>query len=106
MGFAKLKELVDSYKWDKAMVRCMAQCEDHADILVFNIDSDLLDGEPAMGWFMKMCVAEPTAARSAFRLITLLGVKQIASGFEKMNCDTAGTFQDGVKSIISPCVRP
>merc|ERR1719394_1724827 len=51
MGSAKFKKLVDAYKWDEAMEVCLAQCEKKADILDFNFDSDLIDGQSAMGKF-------------------------------------------------------
>ena len=35
MGSAKIKKLVDAYKWDEAMEVCLAQCEKEADILYF-----------------------------------------------------------------------
>ena len=38
-----LKKLVDAYKRDEAMDVCIAQVEKRADVLVFNVDSDLID---------------------------------------------------------------
>ena len=68
MGSAKFKKLVDAYKWDEAMEVCVAQCEKKADILDFNFDSDLIDGQSAMGKFMKLCVTEPTVAKLPFMI--------------------------------------
>ena len=48
-GFCQVQELVKAYKWDEAVEVCLAQCERKADILVFNFDSDLIDGQSAMG---------------------------------------------------------
>jgi 5-methyltetrahydrofolate--homocysteine methyltransferase len=59
---------VDAYKWDEAMEVCLAQCEKHADILDFNFDSDLIDGQSAMGKFMRLCVTEPNVARLPFMI--------------------------------------
>jgi len=47
---------------------CLAQCEKKADILDFNFDSDLIDGQTAMGRFMRMCVTEPNVARLPFMI--------------------------------------
>ena len=57
-----------TYKWDEAMEVCVAQCEKKADILDFNFDSDLIDGQSAMGKFMKLCVTEPTVAKLPFMI--------------------------------------
>jgi len=68
MGSVKFKRLVDTYKWDEAMEVCVAQCEKHADILDFNFDSDLIDGQTAMGRFMRMCVTEPNISKLPFMI--------------------------------------
>ena len=68
MGSAKFKKLVDAYKWDEAMEVCVAQCEKKADILDFNFDSDLIDGQSAMSKFMRLCVTEPTVAKLPFMI--------------------------------------
>ncbi|CAJ1435241.1 unnamed protein product, partial [Effrenium voratum] len=68
MGSAKFKKLVDAYKWDEALEVCVAQCEKKSDILDFNFDSDLIDGQSAMGKFMKLCVTEPTIAKLPFMI--------------------------------------
>ena len=68
MGSAKFKKLVDAYKWDEAMEVCLAQCEKKADILDFNFDSDLIDGQSAMSKFMKLCVTEPNVAKLPFMI--------------------------------------
>jgi len=68
MGSAKFKKLVDSYKWDEAMEVCVAQVEKHTDILDFNFDSDLIDGQSAMGKFMRLCVTEPNIAKLPFMI--------------------------------------
>ena len=68
MGSAKFKKLVDAYKWDEAMRVCLAQCERKADILVFNFDSDLINGQSAMGKFMRLCVTEPNVAKLPFMI--------------------------------------
>merc|ERR1719162_555523 len=68
MGSAKFKKLVEGSKWDEAMEVCIAQCEKKADILDFNFDSDLIDGQTAMGRFMRMCVTEPNVARLPFMI--------------------------------------
>merc|ERR1711979_91559 len=47
---------------------CVAQCEKKADILDFNFDSDLIDGESAMGKFMRLCVTEPNVAKLPFMI--------------------------------------
>ena len=61
-----VRELVKAYKWDEAVEVCLAQCERKADILVFNFDSDLIDGQSAMGKFMRLCVTEPNVAKLPF----------------------------------------
>ena len=68
MGSAKFKKLVDAYKWDEAMEVCVAQCEKKADILDFNFDSDLIDGQSAMSKFMRLCVTEPAVAKLPFMI--------------------------------------
>ena len=45
---------------------CIAQCVEHADILDFNLYSNSIDGQSAMGEFMCMYVTEPTVARLSF----------------------------------------
>ena len=67
-GSAKFKKLVDACKWDEAMEVCIALCEKKADILDFNLDSDLIDGQSAMSKFMRLCVTEPTVARLPFMM--------------------------------------
>jgi len=67
-GSAKFKKLVDAYKWDEAMEVCLTQCEKKADILDFNFDSDLIDGQSAMGKFMRLCVTEPNVAKLPFMI--------------------------------------
>ncbi|CAE8738059.1 unnamed protein product, partial [Polarella glacialis] len=61
-------KLVDAYKWDAAMEVCLQQVDKKADILDFNFDSDLIDGQSAMGRFMRMCVTEPNVARLPFMI--------------------------------------
>merc|ERR1719158_1114247 len=68
MGSAKFKKLVDNNKWDEAMEVCVAQCSKSADILDFNFDSDLIDGQSAMGKFMRLCVTEPNVAKLPFMI--------------------------------------
>ena len=51
-----------------------------------------------MGMFTKKCVIEPTEPRLPFRFINVLGVRQMASGFDKMYCGTAGTSREGIKT--------
>jgi len=68
MGSAKFKKLVDAYKWDDAMEVCLAQCDKMADVLDFNFDSDLIDGQAAMSKFMRMCVTEPNVAKLPFMI--------------------------------------
>ena len=68
MSPAKVKKLVDAYKWDETIVVCIAQCEKKADILDFNFDSDLIDGQSAMAKFMRMGVTEPAVARLPFMI--------------------------------------
>ena len=71
MRSAKFKKLVDAYKWDEAMEVCLAQCEKSSDVLDFNFDSDLIDGQSAMGKFMRLCVTEPNVARLPFIIDSL-----------------------------------
>ncbi|CAE8694917.1 unnamed protein product, partial [Polarella glacialis] len=68
MGSPKFKKLVDAYKWDEAMEVWLQQVDKKADILDFNFDSDLIDGQTAMGRFMRMCVTEPNVARLPFMI--------------------------------------
>ncbi|CAE8691977.1 unnamed protein product, partial [Polarella glacialis] len=68
MGSPKFKKLVDAHKWDEAMEVCLQQVDKKADILDFNFDSDLIDGQTAMGRFMRMCVTEPNVARLPFMI--------------------------------------
>merc|ERR550514_1489449 len=68
MGSLKFKKLVDANKWDEAMEVCKAQLEKGADVLDFNFDSDLIDGQTAMGKFMRMCVTEPGVAKLPFMI--------------------------------------
>ena len=68
MGSDKFKKLVDACKWDEATEVCIALCEKKADILDFNLDSDLTDGQSAMSKFMRLCATEPTVARLPFMM--------------------------------------
>ena len=67
MGSAKLKKLVDAYKWDEAMEVCWrsARRRQH---FGFYFDSDLIEGQSAMGKFMRLCVAEPNVAKLPFMI--------------------------------------
>merc|ERR1719171_177271 len=47
---------------------CVAQTSKAADVLDFNFDSDLIDGQTAMGKFMRMCVTEPNVAKLPFMI--------------------------------------
>merc|ERR1719230_1630422 len=88
MGSAKFKKLVDSYKWDEAMEVCLAQCEKKADILDFNFDSDLIDGQTAMGKFMRLCVTEPSVAKLPFMIDS-----------SKWN-----VIEEGLKAVQGKCI--
>ena len=44
--------------------------EKKTDILVFNLDSDLIDGQTAMGKFMRLCVTEPNVVRLPFMIVS------------------------------------
>jgi len=80
MGSAKFKKKIGAYKatnkkkyLEEAMEVCTQQCEAGADILDFNLDSDLVSGQacPAnsvMSAFMQMAAAEPKVARLPFML--------------------------------------
>ncbi|CAJ1415026.1 unnamed protein product [Effrenium voratum] len=68
MGSAKFKKLVDACKWVEALEVCVAQCEKKSDILDFNFDSDLIDGQSAMSKFMKLCVTKPAIAKLPFMI--------------------------------------
>ena len=63
-----VRETCESLQWDEAVEVCLAQCERKADILVFNFDSDLIDGQSAMGKFMRLCVTEPNVAKLPFMI--------------------------------------
>merc|ERR1719171_1686278 len=68
MGSPKFRKLVDNNKYDEAMEVCIAQTGKAADVLDFNFDSDLIDGQTAMGKFMRMCVTEPAVAKLPFMI--------------------------------------
>ena len=59
-----VRETCESLQWDEAVEVCLAQCERKADILVFNFDSDLIDGQSAMSKSMRLRVTEPNVASS------------------------------------------
>jgi len=88
MGSAKFKKLVDAYKWDEAMEVCLAQCEKKADILDFNFDSDLIDGQSAMGKFMRLCVTEPNVAKLPFMI----------------DSSKWAVVEDGLKCVQGKCI--
>ena len=50
------------------MEACLAQREKKADILDFTFESDLIDGQSAMGKFMRLCVTEPNVAKLPFMI--------------------------------------
>lgn len=58
-GSAKFKKLVDSYAWDEAMEVCLARVNQ-------KVDSISIEGQTAMGKFMRMFATEPKVARRHF----------------------------------------
>eukprot|EP00398_MALV-I-01_sp_L67-1_P000538 gene538-38_t len=68
MGSMKFRKLIESHKYDEALEICRAQAKSCADILDFNFDSDLINGQQAMGKFLRLCVTEPDIARLPFMI--------------------------------------
>ena len=68
MGSSQIEEAGGCLHVGEAMEVCIAQCEKKADILDFNFDSDLSDGQSAMSKFMRLCVAEPAVAKLPFMI--------------------------------------
>ncbi|CAE7575982.1 mtr [Symbiodinium sp. CCMP2592] len=57
------------FQWvGHGMEVCIAQCEKKADILDFNFDSDLIDGQSAISKFMRPGITEPTVAKLPFMI--------------------------------------
>jgi len=72
-GSNLFKGLVEAYKgtkkgnkWEAVMDLCARQCEDGADIIDFNFDSNMIDVKDAMGTFMRLSAAEPSVAKVPF----------------------------------------
>lgn len=84
MGSLRFKKMVEQSRWDDALEvakeqvssRCQLlyndfgchQVENGAQVLDFNFDADLIDGQLAMGRFMRSCVTEPAIARVPFMI--------------------------------------
>eukprot|EP00397_Hematodinium_sp_SG-2012_P000413 GEMP01000413.1.p1 GENE.GEMP01000413.1~~GEMP01000413.1.p1 ORF type:complete len:1999 (+),score=489.35 GEMP01000413.1:45-5999(+) len=68
MGSLKFKRLISNHKWDEALEVCKEQVENGAQILDFNMDADLIDGQSAMGKFLRLCVTEPQIAKLPFMI--------------------------------------
>ena len=62
-GLAKFRKLKDAFKRAEAVDLCHALCRKKADISDFHFDSDLFDGQSALGKFTRLCVTEPNVAR-------------------------------------------
>ncbi|KAF4661016.1 hypothetical protein FOL47_006877 [Perkinsus chesapeaki] len=68
MGSLRFKKMVEQSRWDEALEVAKEQVENGAQILDFNFDADLIDGQLAMGRFMRSCVTEPAIARVPFMI--------------------------------------
>jgi len=74
-GCAQFKGFVDAYKytkegndWQHALGVCMQQISAGADILDFNLDSELTDSQWAIGKFLRICGTEESVAKMPFVL--------------------------------------
>jgi len=88
MGSLKFKRLISTNKWDEALEVCKEQVENGAQILDFNFDADLIDGERAMGKFLRLCVTEPQIARIPFMIDS-----------SKWN-----VIEEGLKTVQGKCI--
>ncbi|EER20147.1 Methionine synthase, putative [Perkinsus marinus ATCC 50983] len=68
MGSLRFKKMVEQSRWDDALEVAKEQVENGAQVLDFNFDADLIDGQLAMGRFMRSCVTEPAIARVPFMI--------------------------------------
>ena len=67
-GLCEIQGAGRCLQWDETMEVCVAQFERKAAFLNFNFDSDLIDGQSAMGKFMRMCLTEPNVAKLPFMI--------------------------------------
>eukprot|EP00418_Pyrodinium_bahamense_P100282 CAMPEP_0179032734 /NCGR_PEP_ID=MMETSP0796-20121207/11738_1 /TAXON_ID=73915 /ORGANISM="Pyrodinium bahamense, Strain pbaha01" /LENGTH=1995 /DNA_ID=CAMNT_0020728965 /DNA_START=22 /DNA_END=6009 /DNA_ORIENTATION=- len=100
MGSAKFKKRISAYKATskqryllEALEVCLEQCERGADILDFNLDSDMVNGpacpaKRAMSAFMQLASAEPRVAKIPFMLTS---------------CEW-DTIKEGLKRIQGKCI--
>ncbi|CAE8592869.1 unnamed protein product [Polarella glacialis] len=87
-GCNSFRQLIEAYKytnkensWEAAVELCAQQCEDQADLLDFNFDSDEIDSQWAMGKFLRLCSAQPSIAKAPF-MISSMSWPVIAEGLK------------------------
>ncbi|KAA3626904.1 MAG: methionine synthase [Proteobacteria bacterium] len=62
-GSAKFKRLILEGDYEAALSVAREQVEDGAQVIDVNMDEAMLDGEAAMGRFLKLCASEPDISR-------------------------------------------
>jgi len=94
-GCGTFKGLMDAYKytregnaWEGAVELCAKQCAAGADILDFNLDSELVDSKQALGKLLRLCAARKEVAKVPFVISSLKWT----------------TIEEGLQSVQGKCV--
>jgi len=95
IGSSLFKGLIESYRftkqgsrWKAALEVCVQQCEHGAQLLDFNLDSDLVDGRWAISKFLRMCASDPNIAKVPYVL----------------SSSTWAIIEEGLKNVPGKCI--
>lgn len=67
-GSATFRLLVENHLFEDAVGMCLEQIQQKADILDINLDLEGLDGEWAMGRFLRCCMTNPKASKVPYMI--------------------------------------
>jgi len=94
-GSSCFQRLINAYKyarkgnrWEVAVNLCLQQCEEGADILDLNFDSELVDAKWVMGKFTRLCASNPRIARVPLML----------------SSSTWSVIEEGLRSAPGKCI--
>jgi len=116
-GSSRFRGLIDAYKyskkedcWEAAVEVCAQQAADEADIIDINLDSEQIDSQWAMGKFVRLCSAHPSASKRPF-LISSSSWPVIAEGLKNsqgkciVNGISMAMSEEDVLRLASECRR-
>ncbi|MCW8965037.1 MAG: methionine synthase [Gammaproteobacteria bacterium] len=67
-GSAKFKRLILNEEYEEALDICREQVENGAQVVDFNMDEGMLDGEAAMKRFLNLCASEPDISKVPYMI--------------------------------------